>query len=166
MGRAREGSRFVSEQFAFEQVGGHRGAVHFEESAVGARRKFMDQPRQHFLAGTAFTEQEDRDVDVGDERGLGADLLHRRAGSDEEHVVAKFLDIAGVGLTLGRADALPNDRVEFGFLERLGQIIDRAEAHRLHDFARVIHAGEHDNFQSRLELAQLVRESVARRCRA
>ena len=115
----------------------------------------MDQARKHFLAGTAFTEQEDRDINVGDERGLGTDLLHRRAGSDEEHVVAKFFDIAGVSITLGGADTQSNDRVEFGFLERLGQIIDGAEAHRLHHFARVIYAGEHDNFQSRLELAQL-----------
>ncbi len=122
---------------------------------MGARRKFVDQARQHFLAGATLTEQEDRDVNVGDECGLRANLLHCRAGSDEEHVVAKFFDFARIALTLGRADALSNDRVEFRFLERLGQIIDRPEAHGLHDFASVVHAGEHNDFQSGLELAEL-----------
>src|SRR5665811_1839960 len=59
----------------------HRRAVHFEESAVRARRQFVDQACQHFLAGIAFPQQKDRDVDVRDERGLRTNLLHRRAGS-------------------------------------------------------------------------------------
>ena len=133
---------------------------------MGARRKLVDQARQHFLAGAAFAQQQDRDIDVGDQRGLRTNLLHRRAGGDEEHVVAKLFDFAGIALALGRADALSNDRIEFGFLKRLGQIIDRAEAHGLHHFARVVHAGEHHHFQSGLELAKLFQSLQARRCRA
>src|ERR1019366_8165592 len=106
-----EGSRFVPKQFAFQQIGGYRRAVHFEEGAVGARREFVDQARQHFLAGTAFAEQKDGDVDIGDKRRLRANLLHRRAGRDEEYVVAKFFDLARITLAFGRADALSNDRV-------------------------------------------------------
>ncbi len=142
---AGESSGFITEQFAFEQVGGHSRAIHFEEGAVGARRELVDQAGEHFLAGTALTKQKHRNVDVSDESGLRANLFHRGAGSDEEHVVAKFFDLAGVALIFGGADALPDHGVEFGFLEGLGQIVDGAEAHGLHNFSRVVHAGEHDD---------------------
>ena len=155
VGGAGESSGFVPKQFAFQQIGGHRRAVHFEESAVGARGELVDQARQHFLAGTAFPQQKDGDFDVGDQRRLRTNFLHRRAGSDEEYIVAKFFDFARIALTFGRADALSNDRVKFGFLEGLGEIIDRPQAHRLHHLARVIHAREHHHFQSRLEVAEL-----------
>jgi len=67
----------------------------------------------------------------------------------------KLFDFASVAFSFGRADALSNDRVEFGLLKRLGQIVDGAQAHGLHDFARVIHAREHDNLQSGLQVAEL-----------
>ena len=37
MGRAGERSRFVSEEFALEQVGRNRGTVYLEECSMGAR---------------------------------------------------------------------------------------------------------------------------------
>jgi len=41
----------------------------------------------------------------------------------------KALRLRSVAFSFGRADALSNDRVEFGLLKRLGQIVDGAQAH-------------------------------------
>src|SRR5215472_7188522 len=155
MGGSRESPGFVPEQFALQQIRRNRSAIYLEERAVSAGRQLVNQPRQHFLAGAAFTEQQNRDVDVGDQRRLRADLAHGRAGGDEEDVVAKFLDFAGIVLLI-RAQALIDHRVEFRFLERLGDVIARAQADRLYHLARVADAGEHDDLHPRRHAAKLL----------
>ena len=52
--------------------------------------------------------------------------------------------------------ALVNDRVQLGFLKRLGQVILRAQAHGLHHLAGIADAGKHHHLQSRLLLPQLL----------
>ena len=94
-------------------------------------------------------------IDVGDQRGLRADLAHLRAGGDEENVVGEFFHFAAVSL-LALAEAEIDDGVEFGFLKRLGQVILRAQLHGVHDFARVVDAGKHHDFDAGLDLAQLL----------
>ena len=91
--RASEGARLVAEQFALQQVGGNGGAVHLEEGAMRARGKLVDQARQNFLAGPALAQQQHGDVDIRDQRGLRADLAHRRAGRDEETRRRKVLPL-------------------------------------------------------------------------
>ena len=54
-----------------------------------------------------------------------------------------------------------DDGVEFGFLKRLGQIVLRAQLHGLHDFARIVDAGEHDDLHAGLHLAQLLQRFQA-----
>ncbi len=112
----------------------------------------MNQAPEHFLAGPAFAEQEHGNIYIGHERGLGADLAHLRAGRDEEHVFGKLFDFSAVGL-LSLAEAEINDGVEFRFLKRLGQVVEGAQLHRVHDFARVVHAGQHDDLDAGLDLA-------------
>ena len=96
----------------------------------------MNQARENFLAGSAFTEKQDRNIDVGHQRCLGADLAHCRAGSDKEHVVSEFLDFATEGL-LALAEAKVDDGIQFCFLKWLGEVILRTQFHRLDNFSRI-----------------------------
>ena len=112
------------------------------------------KPSEDFFAGTAFAQQQHRDIDIGDQRGLRADLAHLRAGGDEEDVFGEFLDFAAVGL-LSLAETEIDDRIQFCFLKGLGEVVERAELHRMHDLARVVDAGQHHDFDAGLDLAQL-----------
>ena len=119
------------------------------------RRELVHEARENFFAGAAFPEHKHRDVDVGDQRSLRADLAHRGAGGHEEYVVAQFFDFTRVRLLI-LAETLIDDGVEFCLLKGLGEVILRAQAHGLDDLAGIAHAREHDDFHARLHLAQLL----------
>ena len=112
-------SSFITEQFALQQIAGNRGAIDFEESPVGARRKLVKQPGQHFFAGTTLAQEQNWNVYISYQGGLRTNLTHGRAGSDKKYVIAKFLDLTGISL-LGGAQTLIDNCVEFSFLKRLG----------------------------------------------
>ena len=115
----------------------------------------MDQAPEDFLAGSALAQQQHRDIYICDQRGLGANLAHRGTGRDEEYVVRKFFDFAAVSL-FSLAEAEVDDGVQFRFLKGLGEVVLRAQLHRVYYFASVIDAGQHDNFYAGLKLAQLL----------
>src|ERR1700675_2916422 len=98
MSRTGKSTGLVAQQFALEQVGGHGRAVYLEEGAVGAGREFVHESREHFLAGSAFAQQEYGDIHVSDQRGLRTNLAHGWTGGHEEDVITEFLDLARVGL--------------------------------------------------------------------
>src|SRR5579864_280196 len=145
MSRTSEGAGFIPKKFALQQVRWDRSAVHLEESAMCARRKLVNQAPKDFLAGAAFAQQQDRNVDVRDQGGLRADLPHGRTGSDEEHIVTEFLDFSRISLLI-LTEALIDNRIEFGFLKGLGEVILRPQTHGLNDLASVAYTGEHDDF--------------------
>ena len=68
---------------------------------------------------------------------------------------AEFFHFAAVSL-FSLAEAEIDDGVEFRFLKRLGEIILRAQLHRVHDLARIVDAGQHDDLDAGLHLAQLL----------
>src|SRR6202049_4210500 len=115
-----ERALFIAAQLAFPQVGGNGRTIYFQESAMSARRELVDEPRQNFFSRAAFAEQQHRNVNVGHKCGLRTYLPHGRTGGDEEYILTDFLDLAGKGL-FSLSQALVDDRVEFCFLERLGQ---------------------------------------------
>ena len=117
-------------------------------------RKLVNQPRQDFFAGSALPEQKHGNIDVRHQGSLGTDLAHGRTGRDEKDVVGKLFDFAAERL-FALAEAEVEDGVEFGFLKRLGQIILRAELHRLHNLARIVDAGKHHDLRAGLHLAEL-----------
>ena len=82
-------------------------------------RKFVDQLRQNFLARAALSEQQNRNVYVGDQGRLGTDLAHGRAGGHEKDIIAEFFDLARIDRAL-LSQALIDYRIELGFLKRLG----------------------------------------------
>src|SRR5262249_55051807 len=116
MRSAGERAGFVSKQFAFEKVSRNRSAIHFQERAMGARRQLVDEARKNFFSCTAFTKQQHRNVDIGNQGGLRADLPHGGTCRDEEYIVAEFLHFTGVVL-LVRSQALVDDSIEFGLLK-------------------------------------------------
>ena len=79
---AREGALFMPEHLAFEQPGGDRGAVQFDERALAASAQIMDRPRDQFLTGSGLTI--DQYGGIGRRHGL--DLLQQtpqgRASTD------------------------------------------------------------------------------------
>ena len=119
-----------------------------------ALRKLVNQSRQHFFPCAAFTQQQHRNIHVGYQRRLGANLLHRRTAGHKEHVIAKLLNLARVWLRI-RPQALLNDRIQLCLLKRLGQIILSAQTNGLHHLASVAHAGEHHHFHAGFQLLEL-----------
>ncbi len=116
----------------------------------------MNQAPKNFLAGAALAEQKHGDVDIRDQSAACERILRIcRAGRDEEDVVGKLFDFSGKGL-FSLAEAEIDDGVEFGFLKRLGEVIQSAELHGVNDLARVVDAGQHDDLKARLDLAQLL----------
>src|SRR6266851_3162126 len=51
---AGESSALVSEEFAFQQTGGHRRAVHFDKVAATARTEFVNRSGDDFFARSGF----------------------------------------------------------------------------------------------------------------
>ena len=54
--RAGEGAFLMAEQFAFQEVGGNRAAIHRHERVPGPARQFVNVARHHFLAGAGLAE--------------------------------------------------------------------------------------------------------------
>ena len=94
-GRAGERSSFVTEELAFEQVLGDRGAVERDEGSCAARTLLVDRARDQLLAGSRLTQDQDAG---GGRRNLSdpaAHAEHRWALRDER--VRTDLDRVRVG---------------------------------------------------------------------
>src|SRR5581483_2567268 len=154
MSSSGERSRLIPEQFAFQQIRRHRGAIHFQEGAMCARRKLVNQSRQNLLTCSALAEQQDRDINIRHQRCLRADLAHCRTGCNEEHIIGQLLNFSGI-ILLVSAKALIDDGVQFRLLEGFGEVIVSAEPDGLHNLAGIADAGEHDDFDAWLQLTQL-----------
>src|SRR5690242_9634320 len=57
---SREGPAFVSEEFAFEQAGRHRRAVHLHQISVSAGAELVNRSRDDFLAGAGLSGDQHR----------------------------------------------------------------------------------------------------------
>src|SRR5689334_7048541 len=103
----------------------------------------MDQPRHHFLTGSALAKQQDWNVDVRNQLCLRSNLAHDRAGSDEEYVVTQIFDLTMSvidRMLFAITDALLDYCFQICLLERFGEVILSAHADRLYDFSRVADA--------------------------
>ncbi len=111
----------------------------------------MDQAGDDFLAGAALAQDQDRNVHVGDQLGLGANLPHGRAGGHEKYIIAQVLNLSLQGRVIAvSAKTLLNHCLQVGFLEGLGEIVLRAQADGLYDLAGVGQAGQHDDLEIRV----------------
>ena len=80
----RKGALTVAKQFAGQQFAGQCAAIDGDEGAFRLAARLVDGPREDFLAGTGFPEQQDRQVErcnaprpglCGGDGGAGADDL-------------------------------------------------------------------------------------------
>ena len=69
-----ERAALVAEEFVFDQAFGDGGAIQGDERLVAARGQVMDGAGEEFLAGAAFTEQQDGRRSGGDFLDLLADF--------------------------------------------------------------------------------------------
>jgi hypothetical protein len=125
----------VAEQLALQQLGGDRGAVHGNEDPVGPAAVVMDGAGDEFLAGSALPQDEDG--------GVG----RRHLGDQGKHLPDRLADAEDV-LEAMPPDGLPpevgvlllhprhlerpvHEVNDFHHLERLRDVVERAELHRL-----------------------------------
>ncbi len=92
---ASEGTLFVAEQLAFQQVRRNGAAIDRHERAITARRTLVDRARHHFLAGAGFAQHQHGGVERGHLFDHGAQRGDRRA------VAGRSLLLRGTGLVLG-----------------------------------------------------------------
>ena len=118
---------------------------------MSARRQLVNQPRHHFLAGSAFSQHQDWNIDICHQRSLRPNLPHRGACRHKKDVVVKLFYFAWQVLLIF-SQTLINDRGQLSLLERFGQIILRAQADGLHHLAGIADAGKHHYLESRHQL--------------
>ena len=160
---AGEGASLVAEHLALHQPGGNGRAVDGDERLVLARRKLVDGPRHHLLAGPALAGDDHARLGRRDLLDEVHHLAHRRRGADDPD--AGRVDLAeaapqDVHLVLGPLllqRALEDD-LETGGVERLLDEVEDALAHRLHGRVDGSLAGDDDDRGVRRLLAQRARQ--------
>ena len=119
----------------------------------------MDHARHHFLAHAAFAADEYRNVHRRDLQNLLADLQHLRAGGEERKIFGERFAIFAQRLIFGAQllllAALQKCGVEFRLFERLGEVIERADANRFDHGGDFVRAGKHDDVERAVHLHQL-----------
>ena len=144
---ARERPLLEAEQLALEQLRRQRRAVHLHERLVPATRELEDRARDQLLTGAALAAHEHGDVGVGDLLDDLADLAHLRVVAAQEQQLGLGARAAAQPLhfLLERAllERLLERELELLDLERLAQEVGSAQAHRLHDVARLAVARKH-----------------------
>ena len=111
--RAGEGAFHRTEQFAFDQFARQGGAIDLDDPPFAARAHRVDQVGDDFLAGAAFTGDEDRNI-AGSDALDGAD--HRLHGRALKH---------GRGTAAHRRQRAPQGAVLFVLLLVFQRAFDR-----------------------------------------
>ena len=131
-----EGSLHVPEELRFQQGLRQGAAVHGDEGRGRAQAAGVDQPRHQLLARAALALDEHRGVGRRHAADQVDDPEHGRPLRDEGREAA--LGLQGrpelVDLPDERAplERLAHDQDELLRLERLGQVVEGAQLHRLH----------------------------------
>ncbi len=133
--RARKGAPHVPEELGFEERLGNRRAVHFDERHVALGAAVVNRAGDELFAGAGLAGDEDGALGVGHELGAADDFFHRAAAPDDP-VVTELLVALVDEVPVLRAEPLMIERAadddqQLVDLERLLQIIERAELHRL-----------------------------------
>ena len=137
LGRGRAGERAadVAEQLRLEQRLGNRRAVDLDERHVALRAAVVDGARDQLLARAGLAGDEDGALGLGHQLGAPDDLLHGPAAPDDAVVVELFVALAAQVAVFGAQPLMleraPDDDQQLVDLERLLQVVERAELHGL-----------------------------------
>src|SRR5690606_7464329 len=132
---ASEGALLVTEELVLEDLAGEGAAVDRDEGALLAGRLLVDRAGDELLAGPALPHDQHAGTGGGDGLDDGVDLPHLLGLPEHLAVAGEALE-APLELAVGRLDLVlvqgPGDeRLEAVEVQRLGQVVVGAAAHRL-----------------------------------
>ena len=133
-GGAGEGALDVAEQLGLEQALGDRRAVDLDQRPLALGAAGVDGAGDQLLAGAGLAGDQRRALGLRDQAGGAHRLLHQAAAADDA-VVVEVLVALGEQVAVLAAQALVLDRPldhhhQLVDLERLLQVVERAELHR------------------------------------
>jgi len=138
--------------FLVEERLGDRRAVDLDERHVALRAAIVDRARHQLLAGAGFAGDEHGALRLGDALGPVDHLFHRPAAADDAVVVELLVALAQKVPILGAQPLMvqraPGDDEELVDLERLLQVVERAQLHRLDRALDGGVRGHHDNLRT------------------
>jgi hypothetical protein len=126
----------------------------------------VNQAGHRILSGSPLAHNQHRDIGLGQQRRLGAQLLHHQAGAHEASVLAQLFDIlagnVGAGNVRRRAGghiyALPDHRLEVGDVKRLVHYIFAVASNRFLDSAGIFRRAKQHRRKIGPEAAQPAQE--------
>ncbi len=138
--RAGEGAALMAEELALEEIGRDRRAIHRNERPRPAAAEAVDGARHHFLASPGLAGDEDRHVAIGQPPDQLLHLAHRGTGADD----LALRRSAWQGRVRGgqHAGEEGGERLPS---HRLGDVVERAEPHRLDGGCAAGGSGDHRN---------------------
>jgi hypothetical protein len=150
LGGVSKRSSDMPKQLVLEQVLGNRGAVHDDERRLVAMRQRVQRSRHQLLAGAALTGDRNRDVGRRNHRDSLVELLDPRTAADDDIALARSAlgSVAGARALERRAVIAQRTleaQLELRAIERLGDEIECAEAHRLDGNVAGLAAGHDDD---------------------
>src|SRR6266481_1628617 len=150
---ARECARLVAKQLTFQQFMRNGRAVDLHERFIAARRFGVNHARNHFLACSTFSANQDRGGSIGDLLNGGLHLHHSGAGAEQHGKVAAtphlFAKLMLVLKYFGDAN------VQLSYVHRFAEVIVSSEPRGFKDHFRISAGGEHDHGSRWLDLLEL-----------
>jgi len=164
LGRAGEGAAFVSEKLGLQQCLRDRSAVDLDHALRRARTVSVNGARDHFLAGSGLTLDQDRGIGRRRLADQLVELLHCGAFADDFGFLDSIL-LEAICLELPDAAPVFNRPPELNTqlvkIQRLGQVVESSYCHGF-DGDRAGAIGRHDQDCGRIGgVAQLTHERQA-----
>ena len=139
----------MAEQLGLEQRLGNRRAVDLDERHVALRAARVDGARHQLLAGAGLAGDEHRALRLGDQLGARDHVENRAAAADDAVVielgVALAQQVAQAGARPLILEGAAGQHQQLVDLERLLQVVARAELHRLDGALDAAVRGHHDD---------------------
>ncbi len=144
--RAGEGAFFVAEQFAFDQVFGHGGAVDGDEPVVAPGAQLVNGPGHDLFAGAALAQQGTGDAGGGDFLQHAADFEHLGVIGDQpfQRGLLQAGEAAVFFFQVKDVEGALDDQVQGLGLDRFFVIVVGTHGHRA-DGVFMIGLAGHDN---------------------
>ena len=165
LGRAEEPAAHVPEELALEQRVVDRGTVDGDEPAIAPRADAVERARHELLAGAGLAGHERQAHVRGEAPDHPEEILHARAAADHPVELEPPRQVA-----FHRQDAAPavdllaharQQLIEPAEVERLGQIVHRAELDRLDGGVDRRVAGHEHGLAMRVDIADRAQDVEA-----
>ena len=160
-GRAGEAAFFVAEEFAFDQLGGHRRAVQGDERPAFARAALVQRARDQLLAGAGFAQDADARLAGRHAVHLRHHAPHALARIDDFVLADALPQVAILVLQALQLEDVVHGEQQLVGGERLLQEIERAQAGGAHRHFDVGLPADHHDGKRDAERAQVFEQREA-----